>query len=283
MRHQAASTRPGQSLGPASSIRIRCSGPPSASCRALPKRAGDAVLLGGDDHHRALEPGQPGRRVVRLTQQPLHRQPPTVVRRQPGQPVPRRDQHPPRRALGLQCTGTGSDRGPERFADPQQRRAALTVGGCDELAGVADEVRFPRLAGARPVARVLGEDHAEAQRHQCLGIEHAMADLPRVAVEDDRGAAHGAPGLGDQPPEVFCRRPGRESGARHLFDRRPLRAVEQAVPPQVDQRQKPEAGRGGPQRGAHGSPQPHDQPGGCAVRCAIAPKQRATRPRRVMG
>ena len=33
------------------------------------------------------------------------------------------------------------------------------------LAGIADEVRFPRLACARAVARIFGEDHPIAQRH----------------------------------------------------------------------------------------------------------------------
>jgi hypothetical protein len=110
----------------------------------------------------------------------------------------------------------------------------------ERLFGIGDQARFARLAGTRPIARVLGEDHAPAQRRQRVRVERAMAHVAGVAVEHDRGAARGGRGrLGDQAPEVLRRGPRAQAlradaDGRH---RRPLRQVEQAVLPQEDRRQ----------------------------------------------
>ena len=69
-------------------------------------RRHDAVLPRHGDHHGAVEPGQPGRRVVPVAQQPLHRQQGVVVRGHLGEPVPRRDEQQSGRELLLSLPGS---------------------------------------------------------------------------------------------------------------------------------------------------------------------------------
>lgn len=197
--------------------------------RLAEARRHDVVVAGQHHRHRPREGAQVRRAVVAVAQQPAHRQPRVVVRSHVLQPVPRRDQHQPRHLLVLACRGRGRHAGAQRLAQHQQRRAELAVGDGNAARRIVDQRGLAEWAVARPVTRVLGQQHAQAQRRQRVHVERALPGMPGVAVKDDDGAARALRRRRQQAAELLRIRPGLQAGGAGLLHADARRVVQQPV------------------------------------------------------
>ncbi len=157
------------------------------------------------------------------------------------EPVPGRDQQQPRDLVSLMGGSRCGDAGAERFADHQQRRAVQPMRQGDARCGIGDQAALAERALARPVARVFGQDHAQAEARQRFGVVAAIAGVPRIAVEDDRRRARRAVGRTREPAEVVRRRPRLQPGELRLGQRVAGRKVDQAILHQRDRDQQRDA------------------------------------------
>ena len=189
----------------------------------------DAVALGDRHQDPALEARQMSQTVVAVLQQPFDRQPGVVEAGKVLQPVPWRDQQQPRRPLALAHACSRHHGGPQRFAGEQQRLAIELVRECDGLFGIGNERLFAHLAAARTVARVLGENHAQAQRGERGGVEVTVSGMPGIAVKDDHRGARRARCFRHQTAEVLGRRPGAKVVGDQFRQWSLVGKVEQAV------------------------------------------------------
>src|SRR6266849_494883 len=121
------------------------------------------------------------------------------------------------------------------------------MGERDRLFGVRDQILFAHLSVAWTVARILGEDHAQTEWRERLGIERTVTGMPGVAMKDDDGAAHGAIRLRHEAAEVLRRRPRAEPSGDHVPKGGLVREVEQTVLEHGDSCKHDQARDGEPQ------------------------------------